>query len=160
MVAFGAEFGFYTGDAAGWTERYPGTDGLSSMVVAVPPRGQEYTYSIDDEIYRETTLNFLSYLSVGVLLGKDAGIGLGPRAAIRWGRMEIPRAFVFTLHGGYSTLMPGVEADGRVRPFLDADFRLGMLLPENGSLQLDLGAPTVGTSQPVFGLTAGVGTTF
>ena len=153
MVAFGTELGIYLGDEGAWVERYPGTDGLDLTVKD----------ESGNEIFESSAFNQLPYVSVGMLLGKEAGIGLGPRAAVRFGRANLPRANVVTLHGGYSHLMPGVEADGRVRPFVDADFRVGMILPLNGSLQYDL-APDLESgeslAQPTFGLTAGVGTTF
>ena len=105
--------------------------------------------------------NTLPYLSAAILLGKDAGIGIGPRAAFRWGKVDFPDAFVLTAHGGYSMLMPGVESSGRVRPFVDADFRAGLVMLRTGSLQSlgDAGLAD-GMIQPTFGLTAGVGTTF
>ena len=77
--------------------------------------------------------------------------------AVRFGRSKVPFSNVITFHGGYSQLMPGVESSGRVRPFVDADFRAGMVLPQTGSLQLESDG---GLVQPTFGLTAGVGTTF
>ena len=144
MAAFGVELGVHLGD--GWVERYPGTDGRGLIA---------HNQSGEEEL-EVAPFNQLPYVSVGMLLGKDAGIGLGPRAAVRFGRANLPRANVLTVHGGYSQLMPGVEADGRVRPFIDADFRAGMILPLDGSLQLEVG----GVVQPAFGLTAGVGTTF
>ena len=145
MAAVGWEIGFHTGD--GWTERYKGTDGINLMV----------TGGSGEEILETNKLNVLPYVSLGVLLGKDAGIGIGPRAAVRFGQTSIPYANVLTFHGGYSQLMPGVESSGRVRPFIDADFRAGMVLPQTGSVQLESDGALV---QPTFGLTAGVGTTF
>lgn len=155
MAAVGLEAGFHMGD--GWTERYKGSDGRSTTLVdpsdpCITGGAAECT-----EVLRTETLNVMPYISVGVLLGKDAGIGIGPRAAVRFGQTTVPHANVLTLHGGYSQFMPGVESSGRVRPFIDADFRVGMVLPQTGSLQLEGDG---GLSQPTFGLTAGVGTTF
>jgi hypothetical protein len=146
MLAFGAELGVHLGD--GWVERYPGTNGQE--IVARDKDSGEETYQTRD-------FNVFNYVSLGVLLGKDAGIGFGPRAAIRFGKMDMPRAGQVTLHGGWTQPMPGVTADGRVRPFIDADFRAGLILPLTGSLQLEADGAT---SQPTFGMTAGVGTTF
>ncbi len=110
-----------------------------------------------EEQFFTNKLNVLPYVSLGLLLGKDAGIGIGPRAAVRFGQTSVPYANVLTFHGGYSMLMPGVESSGRVRPFVDADFRAGMVLPQTGSVQLE---SDWGQIQPTFGFTAGVGTTF
>jgi hypothetical protein len=145
MLAFGTELGVHLGD--GWVERYSGTDGLD--VIAQNKSGEE--------TLNTRSFNVLNYMSLGVLLGKDAGIGFGPRAAIRFGKMDMPRAGQVTLHGGYTHPAPGIEADGRIRPFIDADFRAGLILPLTGSLQLEADGAT---SQPTFGMTAGVGTTF
>jgi len=145
MLAFGTELGVHLGD--GWVERFPGTDGRD--LIAKNADGEE---ELD-----WGSFNILNYMSFGVLLGKDAGIGLGPRAAIRFGKLDMPRANQLTLHAGYTLPAPGIEAEGRVRPFIDADFRAGMIFPQTGSLQLEGDG---GLSQPTFGLTAGVGTTF
>lgn len=156
MVAFGAELGVHLGD--GWVERYPGTDGRALKVVAAKSdEAQAVTAGESDELLNTSAFNVLQYVSIGVLLGKDAGIGFGPRAAIRYGKINMPRATQLTLHGGYTHPAPGIEADGRVRPFVDADFRAGLIFPQTGSLQLE---GSGGLSQPTFGFTAGVGTTF
>ena len=152
MFAVGVEFGLHAGyrDRDFWEERYPGTfeDGVIATKDGLPA-------------VQEAVFNTLPYLSAAILLGKDAGIGIGPRAAFRWGKVDFPDAFVLTAHGGYSMLMPGVESSGRVRPFVDADFRAGLVMLRTGSLQSlgDAGLAD-GMIQPTFGLTAGVGTTF
>ena len=153
MFAVGIEFGLVAGSKDGefWEERYPGT--FEDGVDVVDSNG--------NGAIRRAAFNSLPYLSAGVLLGKDAGIGIGSRVAIRWGKADFPDAYVLTAHGGHSMLMPGVESSGRVRPFVDADFRAGLVMLRTGSLQaLGDGGLADGMIQPTFGLTAGVGTTF
>ena len=140
MAAVGFEFGYK--DA--WSERFYG-DGTDS-------NGDGDL----DFILESTTLNRHSYVSLGYLLGRDAGVGLGPRLALRFGTVDIPDAFQTSAHFGWSQVAPTGEYDGRVRPFIDADLRVGMLSPREGSLQLEDG----GGSQLFFGLTAGIGCTF
>jgi hypothetical protein len=136
MGAVGIEFGYK--DA--WVERFYGTDGSGGTA----------------SIYDSTTLNRHTYVSLGYLVGRDAGIGLGPRIAFRVGSVNLPDATQVSAHFGWSQVAPVGEFEGRVRPFIDADFRAGMLFPGAGSLQLEDG----GGSQAFFGLTAGVGSTF
>jgi len=137
MAAVGFEFGYKDS----WSERYYGdktdSDGDGDV----------------DFIFESTTLNRHTYLSLGYLLGRDAGVGLGPRLALRFGSVDNPDAFQTSAHFGWSQVAPTGEYDGRVRPFIDADLRVGMLLPGADSLQGE-------DSQLFFGLTAGVGSTF
>jgi hypothetical protein len=63
-----------------------------------------------------------------------------------------------TGHFGWTLDMPGVGTLGdRVRPFLDADARIGASLPLANSIALDGGDYKVGL---LYGLTGGIGTTF
>jgi hypothetical protein len=155
MLAFGTELGVHLGK--GWVERYPGTDGVKPD--SDGEKGGIIATQDGDEVFKTRDFNFLNYVSLGLLLGKDAGIGLGPRVAVRLGRLDLPRANQLTFHGGYTLKAPGIEADGRIRPFIDADFRVGMIFPQTGSLQL-MGGESASLVQPTFGMTAGVGTTF
>jgi hypothetical protein len=104
-----------------------------------------------------------------VVLGRDAGIGFGPRFAARFGWTNIPHAFQTTAHFGYAYQLPFPKAGGRVRPLVDADLRGGMAIARSRSLQRDLAASTQndndedndeGNIMPVFGLNIGVGLTF
>jgi hypothetical protein len=158
MLAVGLELGYNTGGAdrdAQWIETYrtPGH-----------PDADVYGADVDDydddgdteelvKVYQTPTMNRTLHLSVGALLGRDAGVGFGPRVAARVGWSNVPYAIQPTLHFGWTTPAPLVKPVGeRVRPYMDVDLRGGVAIPREGSLATDWG--------PVFGITGGVGTTF
>lgn len=168
MVAVGAEAGFNTGGEDGttaWIENYfiPGYSESGDDVVVYAGDDKEVREDIEDgdedraPIYNQQTVNRDLYLSLGVVLGRDAGLGLGPRLAARVGWSNIPYALTTTLHVGWAVAMPGVQPPyDRVRPFIDVDLRGGAAWPFRSSLAHN-SSLAVG---PVFGITAGVGTTF
>jgi hypothetical protein len=116
-------------------------------------------------VFRELALQRLVYGTIGVMLGRDAGVGFGPRGYLRYGWYNAPHAVDLTLHLGVSSKAPGSSKDearsGRVRALLDLDFFGGMLLPFRDSFFLrDEGFMVVGKPIPTFGFTAGAGLTF
>ena len=118
-----------------------------------------YRYTVEDSpVYNEKKMNRLLYITHAVVLGKDAAIGLGPRIGLQVGWTNLPYALQTTLHAGWTLQMPGFEkATNRVRPIVDIDLRGGTSFPLRYSLSKDEHRITV---DPLFGLTAGVGTTF
>lgn len=175
MVAFGAEAGFNTGGANGssqMVERFfiPGHDnpGDETVVYAgnddqVDGKADGENFTPDDtndaEIYNEQTVNRDLYTSLGIVLGRDAGIGFGPRFAVRLGWTNLPYALQTTAHFGWTFAAPGIKNLGdRVRPFVDIDGRGGVAWPFATSLAHPDDVPVV--VMPVFGITAGIGSTF
>lgn len=175
MVALGAEFGVNTNSDAPWAERYftPGhmdatTGKVSTRTYYVPEDtdgdGVDDTYTqeevqVIEEAYLHTlTINRNMYLGVSAVLGRDAGIGLGPRIGGRIGWTNVPHALQTTAHIGWAFAPPGIKGLGeRVRPFVDLDGRIGATWPFKYSIAHVTDPVTIA---PVFGLTAGLGTTF
>ncbi|MEQ1506105.1 MAG: hypothetical protein ABMB14_27985, partial [Myxococcota bacterium] len=126
---------------------------------ATPPDGQ-----IEQVALRERTLQRLVYAMVGVMLGRDAGVGFGPRGYLRLGWYNAPHAVDMTGHVGLTSRIGSKKDDariGRVRALVDADFFGGALLPFRDSLFLrDSGFLAVGSPMVTFGLTVGAGLTF
>ena len=120
-------------------------------------------YSCDNisDVYNIRRFNRDLWLGLGVVLGRDAGIGFGPRFAWRWGWVNMPHGYQTTLHFGWAVQPPIPEAAGRVRPLLDLDLRGGVGIPVRRSLRIEA-AEELGESrvQPVFGANLGVGLTF
>jgi hypothetical protein len=111
-----------------------------------------------ERLYNEVEINRNLFLGAAVVLGRDAGIGFGPRIGARIGWTNVPYALQTTGHVGLTIAPPGIKPLGdRVRPFVDVDGRLGVSWPFATSLAHTSSPITIA---PVFGLTAGVGTTF
>jgi hypothetical protein len=114
----------------------------------------------------EESIQRLVHMMVGVMLGRDAGVGFGPRGYLRLGWYNVPHAIDLTAHAGLTSKVFAPKDDdrvGRVRALVDADFFGGMLLPFRDSLFLKAPAPrfmAVGKPLPTFGFTAGAGLTF
>lgn len=123
---------------------------------------------------RERRLQRLVYGTLGVMLGRDAGSGFGPRGYIRYGWANAPHAIDLTAHAGYTARVGKGSKDdertGRVRAILDVDFFGGTLLPFRNSIYMisrsELAATgksgflRVGKPFATFGFTAGAGLTF
>lgn len=169
MVSIGSEFGFNTGGDDGdakWIERYhtrgqPDADvvRLKEVTVVDPDTDESDTSFVAGErLYNEVEINRNLFLGAAVVLGRDAGIGFGPRIGARIGWTNVPYALQTTGHVGLTIAPPGIKPLGdRVRPFVDVDGRLGVSWPFATSLAHTSSPITIA---PVFGLTAGVGTTF
>ena len=176
MVELGAEFGYNTTDNAMWIERYylPIHQSPYDKIIAVPD-GEEAT-DADGlvEAYHMTEWNRDLYLGTGIVFGRDAGLGFGPRLAMRTGWTNLPHAWQQTFHFGWAIQPPLGKFGGRFRPLVDADFRAGFSWAAKNSLQQDvvelketttdeevsLALTDEGKVMPVFGLTAGIGFTF
>ncbi len=116
------------------------------------------SFPFGQNVYNEVEINRNLYLGVSAVLGRDAGIGFGPRIGARIGWTNVPYALQTTAHVGVTLAPPGIKPLGnRVRPFIDVDGRVGLSFPFSTSLAH--GDEPI-TALPVFGLTAGVGTTF
>lgn len=188
MVDLGAEFGYNTADDSVWVERYylPTHQGDYDVVVARPDGEEMYDDNGDlVEAYHMTNWNRYLYMGVGYVMGRDAGLGFGPRLALRTGWTNLPHAWQTTGHFGWTYQPPVGEFGKRFRPLVDADFRGGVSVAAKNSLQRDTacysnpdraGCESVdventdeattaklddeGIVMPVFGLTAGIGFTF
>ena len=188
MVNFGAEFSLGltdggeiqgTGDDTGRLIEYyqhPGNNdqgGKDEVFAVQDPTANCETNGdgnlVCAEVYNIRDFNRYLYLGTGVVLGRDAGIGFGPRFAARFGWTNIPHAFQTTGHFGWALQPPIPQAGGRVRPMLDADLRGGVAIARERSLQRDLAASTQADNDedndesnvmPVFGLNIGIGLTF
>lgn len=120
---------------------------------------------VDVASFRERKLQRLVFAMFGVVLGKDAAVGFGPRGYIRTGWYNAPHAVDITGHVGLTTTVPGNKKDeeriGRVRALLDVDLYAGAVAPVQDSLYVsETGLFAVGKPFFNFGLTAGVGLTF
>ena len=104
---------------------------------------------------RYESINATAYFTGGVVLGRDAGLGLGPRIALRVGLMNLPHALSTTAHFGWSMPLPGAKLDSRIRPYVDVDGRVGAIIPLPESLLWGDTTP----ASPILALTAGIGTT-
>lgn len=168
MVALGGEAGFNTGGST-WAETYR-TPGRPDAVVVedlrgpvalggrtLPPDPDEIDLLEGEAVYHEVRVNRNLYLGPHVVLGRDAGVGLGPRLGTRVGWTNVPYALQTTAHFGWSLEAPVVKPLGdRVRPLLDFDGRVGLSWPFPPSLAHTKKV----VAYPLFGMTAGVGTTF
>ena len=105
-----------------------------------------------DEAYKERLFSRLIYTGIGVVLGKDAAVGLGPRGFIRTGWYNVPHMMDLTLHGGYTLQAPIDESTGRIRMVIDADAFFGVMVPLKHTIRTDV--------PPTFGIQASAGLTF
>jgi hypothetical protein len=168
MVALGAEAGFNTNAEAVWVERYflPGNLDAEVAQLRAEDSGEDNDGDgvsdarlVGDKLlYNKQTVNRNLYMGASAVLGRDAGIGFGPRLGARVGWTNVPYALQTTAHLGWAFQPPGVKGLGdRVRPFVDVDGRAGLSWPFATSLSHGADAVTV---EPVFGIVAGVGSTF
>ncbi len=184
MVNFGGEWALSLGDQENFVEYYqtPGkqgkpnqggdkvynnvgaVQGLSSCSEQLDgdgnPTGKYQCDNISD-VYNIRRFNRDLYLGLGVVLGRDAGIGFGPRFAWRWGWVNMPHGYQTTLHFGWAFQPPIPEAAGRVRPLIDLDVRGGVGIPVRRSLRIEAAEELQQSRvQPVFGANLGIGLTF
>ena len=163
MVETGMEFAWNLSGEGLWVERYRTPEHKASygdlMVV-----DKDGTATPRPEVYHYKAWSKYTYGGVGVVLGKNAALGFGPRLGIRSGVTDTPWAIQTTGHFGY-TMEPPIDAlksAKRVRPLIDFDARLGASVALKDSLQRDIAEidDEVRYVKPVFGITAGIGTTF
>lgn len=184
MVNMGGEWALSLGDEENFVEYYqtPGNQGKpnqggdkayndirtvegfqSCQPVQDADGNDTGKYECDDisEIYNVRRFNRDLWLGLGVVLGRDAGIGFGPRFAWRWGWVNMPHGYQTTLHFGWAVQPPIPAASGRVRPLLDLDLRGGVGIPVRRSLRVEAAeALDQSRVQPVFGANLGIGLTF
>ena len=175
MVAYGFEWSYSLAEG-GFQERYrtPIGGADDSRSEDVPYRVQDCVIDADGEIacaeqLRKTNWNRYHYGAVGVVLGRNAGWGLGPRFAARIGGTNLPTALQTTAHFGWTFRNPIFrKATGRIRPVVDIDGRGGVVVPVGDSVLKQAcsssaeGVACVTESKvvvPIFGLTLGLGTT-
>lgn len=157
MLGFGLEHAYNLSNDGAWAELYrtPSHAGpYADDEIRVVDTGVEEEPKPVALHYRFWQRNI--YGSVGILVGRDAALGFGPRFALRVGGLNTPHAVSTTAHFGYSWQPPidALQAGDRVRPMVDFDLRGGVAFPLADSIQQSQ------TAFPVFGFTAGVGTTF
>ena len=99
---------------------------------------------------RSTPVNEETWGGIGVMLMKDAAVGVGPYGYVKGGLMGTPHVVDVSAHGGMTTQI-GKDL-GRVRTIADVDGFVGVLIPVQ---QTFLPSPTVN-----FGLVASGGMTF
>lgn len=191
MVNIGAEFGYNTAEEAVWTERYylpigKGDEFAGYDTVVATPGGEDLFSSGEFvEALHYTEWNRFLYIGSGIVLGRDAGLGFGPRFALRTGWTNLPHAWQTDAHFGWTYQPPVGDFGKRFRPLVDADLRGGVSVAAKNSLQRDIacysnpdreGCERVvvddsdeqkaisindeGVVMPVFGITAGIGFTF
>lgn len=161
MVTYGMEFGFNTKpDDVPWIERYHlyGRTKEESQVITQDCADNGNDGDPCPEVFNRVKVNRDTYFGVGVVFGRDAGIGFGPRLLLRAGWTNVPHAAQLTGHFGWTLDAPIIGNLGeRVRPFLDVDARAGASLPLKNSIVLDGGDYRAGL---IYGITGGIGTTF
>jgi hypothetical protein len=115
-----------------------------------------------EQVFHTDFVNRSLYLTGGVVLGRDAGLGLGPRIMLRVGWSNMPYALNTTAHFGWNFAIPMKKELPRVRPYVDVDGRAGATFPFQSSLSWATGGGGDTTDVPVspfVALTAGIGTT-
>lgn len=127
-------------------------DGDGDAEVVAPDWSQQYHTDF---------VNRTLYITGGVVLGRDAGLGLGPRIMLRAGWSNMPYALVTTAHFGWNFALPLKKPIGnRIRPYVDVDGRVGAVWPFRPSLAWEAGHGDGDIAvSPIFALTAGIGTT-
>jgi len=159
MVNVGVEAGFNT--AGSFTERYwmAGNPEGSAINPANPVDGDADTRLVGPLVLNEKTVNRNVYMGASAVLGRDAGMGFGPHIGARIGWDNLPHAIQTTANIGLtieSPILKPQKTTTRVHPIVDIDLQGGVMWPLKHSIWHS--APV--TVMPLFGITAGVGTTF
>ncbi len=110
------------------------------------------------EVYNQRMFNRNLYFGSAVVLGRNAGLGFGPRIGFRMGWKNIPHGLQPTLNLGWAMQPPMPEGGERVRPLIDIDLRGGVIVANGRSLAIPEGETY--KIYPLFGMTLGVGLTF
>ena len=163
LVEVGMEWGWNLSGEGLWVERYRTPEHKADygqlMVVDADTVAQPRP-----EVYHYKAWNRYTYGGVGVVLGPNASLGFGPRFSVRSGVTDLPWAVQTTGHFGYTLEPPldSLKSAKRMRPLIDFDARVGASMPLNNSIQRDIAdlEDEEGFVKPVFGITAGIGTTF
>jgi hypothetical protein len=182
MVDIGVEFGLNTAKDSNWMERYyiprhQNAEDPKIRPTAVDCKRTDYDkyggimYSLEDkgidpcenrEQFHMTHWNRYTYLGLGIVMGRDAGIGFGPRVSWRNGWTNLPHAWQSTLHFGWAIQPPIGDFGKRFRPLVDADLRGGISMGLRNSIQREIAREEANEAvvMPVFGLSLGLGFTF
>ena len=145
------------------TDCGPGDEGVTGCVGTGD--SVQGTKVVNQLALRERSLQRLVYATIGVVLGRDAAVGFGPRGYLRFGWYNAPHAVDMTAHLGMTPKLGGEpegdERPGRARLLADFDVFAGVLAPYQDSLYVSrYGFMAVGKPIATFGFTAGLGTTF
>jgi hypothetical protein len=170
MVGVGMEFGYNLAGDGLWVERYRTPEhkfdyGELIVTEAGPAEDNEDGTSRNGpEVYHYKAWSRYTHFDLGVVFGRDAARAFGPRLALSTGWTDLPHAWVLLGHFGWSLEVPldALHVGRRIRPLVDVDARGGMAYTLGDSIQTDLAHadPDQLRIKPVFGLTAGIGTTF
>lgn len=157
LVTTGLEFSANVTDAGVWKDLYQ-TDSklgedheltkIDNVTVLGPPEDAppgtncadagncvERQVAVEVDVLRERTWQRLVFLGTGVVMGKNAAIGFGPRLLLRTGWYNAPHAVDLTGHAGWSAQAPfSKKAIGRVRPLVDMNFYGGAMIPYRDSV--------------------------
>ena len=115
----------------------------------------------DSSQLRGVAISTTSYFGAGMVLGKNAAVGYGPRGYFRVGFTNVPHVVDLTLHPGFTMKAPIPGFENRIRPIIDFDLYGGVMIPYGRSVFKEGDGRGSITEVPwVVGLTAGVGSTF
>jgi len=153
MINFGSEFGLAIGgnqftDYFQTPGKYdklwePGKTGITNGVGTYDLSGCGATSDKGvadcqvEQVYNNHRINRHLYFGPGIVLGRNAGIGFGPRFAAQVGWVNLPHSLMTTGHFGWAIQPPIPAASGRVRPMIDLDLRGGVAIARRRSLQWD-----------------------
>jgi hypothetical protein len=179
LMAVGLQFKVGLNGQGSFTDLYQTNGNTAVKVVSVPcgpddlqPECQQTDENPNPErpaqivALRQRALQRLVYTTIGVVLGKDASVGFGPRGYLRVGWYNAPHAVDITGHLGWTPRIGAKdrkdeERTGRVRALLDVDFFGGVIAPVQDSLYVYRRQFfAVGPPFATFGFTAGAGLTF
>ncbi len=173
MVAFGFQAGLNLASSSdGWVENYQFGDNNDDTAALTGCRwvdevvegGEVVAEGYWDcsgeiyEVYNQHLFNRTLYFGPAVVLGRNAGIGFGPRIGLRMGWKNMPHTLEPMLTLGWALQPPMPEGGERVRPLVDIELRGGVDVAYGRSLAI----PEDETYEiyPVFGMTVGAGLTF
>lgn len=159
LLAFGMEHSFSLGENGAWSDRYytplhawrfDGDDTNDPDLRVVDANSTDTPLP---EVYHYRYWNRHLYARLGWVFGQGASLGYGPRLTVAAGTIDVPHVVPITGHFGWAIAAPidPLIIGERIRPIIDIDLRVGPTIPLPGS------ASSVGI---LFGMTAGVGTTF
>ena len=145
---------------------------------ATPEDDETASSTLFTPMTRQYKWQRLIWMGVGVMLLKDAPFGMGPRAYIRAGIYNVPRAVDLSLHLGITEDIPMGKGEGkmqeaadkkggagRIRPIIDGDLWAGMVLPYGRTIHGSKFSSATGLAvkrAPIFnfGFSIGAGITF
>jgi len=173
MFGFGMQFSANIaggGKESVWSDKYQVDGANGNVVIDETPDEDVLDPGAGAYALKQRKFSRLTYGILGVMLGKNATFGLGPRGFIRVGGLTLPHALELSGHIGM-TQDPSFgkkEPKGRVTALLDLDLFAGALIPFGDTVFVT--GPVTGTRWtasgqapqvlPHFGFTFGTGFTF